>query len=189
MAGPPTADYGTIIIEWQGANQAYPGACTFGVEAAAVTESSLFDLGAALVDLFEVCWDSSTTDIRASLKIGPEASGPTYLIGEGYAGGRTGAPAAPNVALLVSKTILNKSGRFWGRAFLPAPLETEVADRGLLTSGAFLNYSAALGTFQGALEVLGFAPQVFHENSSDPDPVSTLLVQSTVATQRRRMRR
>lgn len=189
MAGPPTSDFAQIVIEWQGANQTYPGATTFGVTAETVSEASLLDLGSALADLFEVCWDSSTTDIKASLKVGPVNIGPTYLIGEGYVGGRSGAPAAPNVALLVSKRILNKSGRYWGRAFLPAPLENEVADRGLLTPGARTNYENALADFYDGLTTTGWTPQVFHEGSSDPDTASQFLVSSTVATQRRRMRR
>lgn len=189
MAGPPTSSFGMIVLRWQGANQTYPGVTTIGTLATSVTESTLSDLGLALDTFTSNTFSSAIEDITAVFKVGPVDIGPTFEIPIDGTGGIAGAPSAPNVALLIRKVIGNVSGRRWGRMFLPAPPETFVADRGLLTTGALGGYQIAADDLYADLVDLGFAPQVFRESSSDADAVDSLSVSPRVATMRRRMRR
>lgn len=189
MAGPPTFSDAMLILEWQGANQTYPGATTLGVQAGTITSATLGDLGSAVQDFVEQTFSVDITDASVSLKVGPVATGPTFFIRDQMAGTWSGASSSPQTALLIRKERLNASGRLWGRMYLPAPPESAVADRGLLETGALTRVDNACIEFFDALVALDFSPQIYYQNSSDPAPVTALSVQPRVATQRRRLRR
>lgn len=189
MAGPPTSSFAQISLLFSDLNATYPGAVTIGVLNPGYNDTLRNELDLLLDDAVPSLFGAAVTVTEALYKVGPSASGPTFVIGGPYAGGISGAPSSPQVAVLVRKDVLAVSGRFAGRFFLPAPPEGSVADQGLLTTATLNAYTSAANDFYNALDAVGCQPYVFAADSSDPRPVSAFSVQGRVATQRRRLRR
>lgn len=139
-------------------------------------------------DLFQaVCVDSCTME-SLSLKCGPDTSGPTYTAVSGAVGGTSGNPAPPNTSLLVTEQVVGLSGRFNGRMFWPGIDEGSIGDGGAI--GSTGPYQAVFNGFQLALNDLGLVPVVLTDmEGASPRTVDTFIVQSVVASQRRRLRR
>ena len=193
MAGPPTANEAQLTFVFSGPGIPEGGVSTLGITSAdrAIDGDLLNDL----VPIIGLLHDSiSTTTIvmdHIEMKRGPNETGPTYEAAVANTGGQAGAACPPNVCILVRKQLPNLSAKFSGRLFWPGVSENQVDDAGTISTAALNQYNAAFDTFHGELISAGVDPAVF-SNSDLVSPVtivSDFIVQSRVATQRRRMRR
>lgn len=135
-----------------------------------------------------------TTLVRVRLKVGPNATGPTFEAGVSMAGTDAGSLLPPNCAVLVHKHTVLGGRANQGRAYLPGV--SEIAGS-LDSSGSFSPVTAAsiaarvedFWTAMGSLPAIGaVTPVILHSGSSDPTPITNFTVASKIATQRRRLR-
>ena len=110
--------------------------------------------------------------------------------------GTQGSASVPqNTATLIRKTTAVGGRRGRGRMFIPGIAESVVNNQGVLTTAAVdqFNVSAALlrvpSAFTGDANVVD-GGVLFHESApTTPTAITALIVQTTCATQRRRLRR
>jgi hypothetical protein len=169
--------------------------CTLGIDVQ--TEGDTPNL------LAENLWDSwrdhilpnQSSDLNitgCTVKYGPQLTGPTGVFFQS-APGLLGSSAVPsNTAYLVSKTTAagGRAGR--GRMFVPGCQETEVSSSGTILLARQTAINTALETFRAELVSEGHPAVLLHGAGSPlfvPNPITGLECQSTVATQRRRLRR
>lgn len=103
------------------------------------------------------------------------------------------ARAPQNCALLVQKRSALGGRANRGRMFVPGVLpEGNVNDQGMITAGTLASMQAAfdglLSDISGAMTGAVDGMVVLHESALDPTPVTSLVVQPLIATQRRRLR-
>lgn len=108
----------------------------------------------------------------------------------------TGAALPQNTAALIHKLSASAGRRNRGRFYLPGLREGEVNDTGLINSGSITGFNNALATWLNKFATL--MPQVdamviLHNlgisGAPPPTPVTQLLIDPVVATQRRRLRK
>lgn len=106
----------------------------------------------------------------------------------------TGAAGAmpPNCAVLIRKFTAAGGRRNRGRMFVPPvhPAETNVSPSGTIAGAQLTNLQTWWGNVLTQMGVAGLPVVLFHsEVPFTPTPVTSFVVQSVIATQRRRMRR
>lgn len=103
----------------------------------------------------------------------------------------SGDPMPPNCALLVSKQTATGGRIGKGRMFLPPAFYGE---SGFDANGNFIGAGQAriqadLDTFRSQCTSTGVGLHLLHSNAGDPpDPITALVLNSRIATQRRRLR-
>lgn len=119
--------------------------------------------------------------------------------------GTQGSPnCPPNCSLLVQKRTLFTGRDHRGRGFYPAGMlvESEVSDAGFIASGVMDGMTADFQAWRDAFDPSAYTPVLLHQfgtyvnsdgetvtvESSLPTPISALVPQSLIATQRRRLR-
>jgi hypothetical protein len=127
-----------------------------------------------------------------SVKFGPVATGPTGEFAGTEAGGAGGQATSPNVAALIHKNTAfgGRAGR--GRMYIPGLQESDLNEAGNLDSGAVTAWQASLLAFLVSVTGDNLDPVVLHgvgSPLSTPSPITSLTIDSKVATQRRRLRR
>lgn len=176
----------TLVFDGNGIR--FPAVTTFGL----TTPSDLEDLE-VIADLFSDCHNaiaSSAVNLASiEYKVGPVASGPTYILPVNRAGSRNANAVPSNTCYLVRKLVEGVSGRQHGRSYWPGPAEAEIGPNGGLIEGLQVTVQNALNTLYVELITLGVTPQVFPTISSDPRAVAIFGADGFVATQRRRLRR
>jgi hypothetical protein len=130
--------------------------------------------------------------IRTLVKMGPDATGPSHERSSLIGGAVTATVVPPNVALLVRKItdLGGRAGR--GRLYLPGLDEDEVNGQGTISGGLASTAQGVFNALATALIGADLFPVVLHGEGSPittPTPITSLSVDSTVATQRRRLRR
>jgi len=164
--------------------------CAFELGAFNPTGGDMFVLASFCGDLQNEISTTQTTLQEIRVKVGPDATGATYTQSVGVNGGEDAATEMPQVAYLIRKVTPAISQRFSGRMYWPGVAVTDTLDGGNLVTAAQTRINDGLFTFQDALYTSwGMEPKIFPATSSDPRNVSSLQVQSRVATQRRRNRR
>lgn len=135
---------------------------------------------------------SSTTAITSILvKMGPNETGPMYELGVSVPGevGSTAVP--PNVSVLIRKTTNQGGRKGQGRFFLPALPENSVNEAGIITPAFVSDINTCMAAFLANL-VGESMPMVLLHSTDGPNTlplaVQSLVCQSKVATQRRRLR-
>jgi len=108
------------------------------------------------------------------------------------AGTLAGASVVQNTAHLVRKFTAEGGRRGRGRMYVPTPTETNVNAIGVLLAAYITSRQAELVAMQTALaahaDVDGLA--LLHDSAPfTPTPITSLVLQQVVATQRRRLRR
>lgn len=110
------------------------------------------------------------------------------------AGSKAGSAITANTAVLVKKLTGSGGRRNRGRMFFPCPVEGDVNHQGQLTNLARSEWEADVakllpgGVIHTAFGFLG-EPVLLHEaGSQTPTPITGLVVDPRVATQRRRLR-
>lgn len=185
------ADYGQATLKYSGAALAYPAANVFGFanagaetaeDAAGVIESAWTGT------VMPLLCDEVTLD-SVLVKLGPDATGPSFELSSSTAGGDADNPDRANTAYLVRKNtdFGGRMGR--GRMYLPGVNEADVADFGTVSGAKVTALDTELEDFLAALALGGIPMVLLHGDTTTPYPVTSLTAQSVTATQRRRMRR
>lgn len=126
------------------------------------------------------------------VKFGPQATGPTGELMFSEAGTAATDSVVSNVAVLVQKVTAmgGRAGR--GRLYMPGIVETQVATNGIITGTLHGYFDAGFTNLLSGLQTLNLDPVLLHAAGSpigSPTPITAFVVQSKVATQRRRLRR
>lgn len=135
----------------------------------------------------------STWNTRNILvKFGPSATGPSAELAVVIVGGSAGLAAPPQNSLLVRKTTLlgGRSGR--GRIYWPGVQEAQVDQAGALAAPYREGLQTGFTAFHAGLNALSLPPVVLHGAGAPltvPTPVANFIVDSRLATQRRRLRK
>jgi hypothetical protein len=127
-----------------------------------------------------------------SIKVGPDATGPTYEHALGAFGSKSGSAAAPNTAALCIKQTAFGGHAGRGRMFLPGIPEGDINEGGTLGGTYLAALQGAVNTFHTGWDGYNLTPVLLHGPGSPlstPTPLTGMTVSATVATQRRRLRR
>lgn len=129
---------------------------------------------------------------ETSVKYGPTLTGPTGVDTANATGGLAANAASSAVTYLVRKTtdLGGRAGR--GRFYLPGVLEGDVGSDGAIAAGPLAALQGEVDEFYDLCIADLLLPVVLHGAGSpinDPTPIEALVVDATVATQRRRQRR
>lgn len=105
------------------------------------------------------------------------------------AGSATALPS--NCALLVKKITATAGRRGRGRFFPPPALIDEggVDTNGTINSATYTTINNRVISFYGNLGIQGLNPLLFHADGSEATPITSLVLDTRIATQRTRMRR
>jgi hypothetical protein len=153
-------------------------------------------------DLMEDVWTanllaltSSVVDlVETRVKMGPVATGPTFISTWAISGTATGSLLPPNCAVLAKKVTALGGRENQGRAYLPGITSFAAS---LDTSGTFsaanaLTITNAMNQLRDDLiadVTIGPAfPVILHSSASPPTQITEWAVSNKLATQRRRLR-
>jgi len=145
-------------------------------------------------------WGSTWREVQTSevtlasvlVKFGPNATGPSGEQAINSAGTDTAGSVAPNTAVLVQKITADGGRAGRGRFFMPGIKESDVGSNGAVDPTDLEGWQTAADDFLEALDTATLPMVVLHGDGSPittPSVVTNLIVSSTVATQRRRLRR
>lgn len=198
--------YGHVNMLFQGAGAPKGAAVTFGVNQVGLTATQVAQ---AVNDAWNGTLKSSTsTSLQLAgtrAKLGPMDVGPFAFVGSGTAGTRVGPLTSPNVTFLIRKNTGIGGRQGAGRIYWPGVAESDVGEGGVVIAGTVTSMQTAwtafftdLGTrlvpmvllhshgaytklVDGQASVVVVAPKL-------PTTVTGVTFDSTVATQRRRLR-
>lgn len=160
---------------------------------AAVTDSDLDDMAAAVATMCVSFVGGNSALTRIVMQTG--AAAPPYLVTERAVeeGFSSGDSFPPNTAALIKKVTLQPGRPGRGRCYIPNILRTRADSAGRWGNSPLVAAQAALDTFfSGAAVASPFAGLVLlHDTSSPvstPNVITQLIMESTLATQRRRLR-
>lgn len=122
-------------------------------------------------------------------KIGPNDTGPSGEFTGTEVGNVTGPGSPSNCTYLLKKNTALGGRKGRGRMYIPGVTESLVGSDGVLTSATVSSLNSEAADFLGTLAFLGHTMVVLHTDATTPTPVTSLVADSTVATQRRRLRR
>jgi len=194
MAGLLTANEGRLMMIFGGSALPTGAVCTLGL----VTTKPGFedsDLELIKTQMVAVHQASSCEEVALrtiDLKVGPEETGPTRSIVVNSNGGQGSGAVPPHTCVLVQKKLANKSARFAGRLFWPGAKEAYVGSSGLLQDTYITGMQEKWNALKVALDAAELFPSVFHPAATVPEEATQIAqfqVATTVATQRRRLRR
>jgi hypothetical protein len=194
MTGLLTANEGRLTMVFGGSALPTGAVCTLGL----VTTKPGFedsDLELIKTQLVAVHQATSCEEVALrtlELKVGPEETGPTKAIVVNSNGGQGSGAAPPHTAVLVQKKIADKSARFSGRLFWPGAKEAYVGSSGVLDNQYLTGMQNKWDVLKQNLDAADLFPSVFHPAATVPEEatqISQFVVATTVATQRRRLRR
>jgi hypothetical protein len=131
----------------------------------------------------------STALVETLVRIGPSPDGPVGNHIATVLGGNTGSQVTPQVAVLVRKRTNLGGKRHRGRFYLPGLIEGGVNERGEVSSATQTAFQTQAAEMLAALITAGIPMVILHNGITAPTPVTELIVDSRVATQRRRLRR
>jgi len=197
--------FAEVSVEMRNDADPEPWYITFGIditEAGGDTDLMHETVSAALIAGIQPSLSTSTTITGAKYRIG-QASGPPLAVDYSLSlDGASSAQRLPqNCALLVRKQTLRAGRPGKGRFFVPSVPEGSVSEIGVLETDYKNTMQAQMGDMWTILTygpedppVGPPCPMVLLHNSGtpggvDPDLVTSLQVQSVIATQRRRLRR
>jgi len=191
VANIPTG-YANILIPHKHSGSARSAAITFGVE-----NVGAFATPAAVADAVWNAWEPEVTvAVDSAVTIGPPIATVNYggvpVTGSGTSStvGGTGLDSIPgNGALLVQKLSILGGRQNRGRFFMPWCLqEANVDELGGIAGGTVSDYQDIFDNVLTALATEDVPMVVLHTGAGTPATVSQLVVQSTIGTQRRRIR-
>jgi hypothetical protein len=188
---------GYAQINWQFTGSSLPHGAdvTLGVDISSYggnASAAASDAHDAWVDNMIPRQVNTVTLSNTHVKFGPNATGPAADAGSPTAGGGGNPGISTQVAALVHKTTLFGGHAGRGRMFVPGLMESDVNQAGVLDSGTLGAWQTSV---DGLLSDLGTAlliPVLLHgvgSPLSTPSTITDFTVDSTVATQRRRLRR
>lgn len=203
--------FAQVTHEFSGINVPTGAAVVYGVSN--VPADSAAAIAAGIDPLFAQfvidCCSPDVTLETTKVKLGPDATGASAeFSGEGGTGGNGTTSLSPGSALLFTKNTALGGRRGRGRMYLPGVAEVVVNDAGGLEAGAALQFQTAADALLQDLETAGWPMFLLHSPPTEwqivngqsrrievagsvpaPTEVTSLTVSSTIATQRRRLRR
>ena len=194
MAGPPTATEAVIACHFTGPATPSGAVSTLGVHDAGgeITSTEL----AAALPLFKAFHSKMSVNMCTlsylEMKVGPDATGPTYTVSAAHGGEAASGGVPPNTCVLVRKELREVSGKFAGRMFWPGMPESQVGVDGVIEQTQLAQMQTAADALFTGLVTLGLEPAVFGSTDlllSKVQICERFAVQTRVATQRRRLRR
>lgn len=125
------------------------------------------------------------------VKFGPTATGPSALHNVGTTGSIGSQGISPQVSILVQKRTAFGGRRGRGRLYFPGPTESDVTNAGEVDSAYHAAAQLAFDNLLAEFSSDGMPWVLLHGGAGAPVPydITSLEVSSTVATQRRRLRR
>lgn len=188
--------YGQVNLEFAGTALPTGAQVTYGLSLD-VTPLPLGDIPEAIA----VAWSASnmralmtttTALVKVSLKVGPNATGPTYEFAANVQGTDAGQAVTPNTSILFKKVTAFGGRAGSGRFYLPSFDETEVDLAGNLSPAMVTAAQNAVNAFKTAHDDDNLTWTLLHGEGSvisTPSEILSIEVQNKVATQRRRLRR
>jgi len=189
------ADFAQINWSHTGGGLPFGADVTLGVDVSTYAGSpsqAAIDAREAWADNMLPVLNSAISLSLPSVKFGPTATGPTGTASGGGAGGGATPGMSPNVAYLIHKATIfgGRAGR--GRMFVPGVAESSVNQAGDVDGGSVTALQGAVDALIADLNTAGMIPVLLHGAASPltvPSTITTMTVDSRVATQRRRLRR
>jgi hypothetical protein len=190
--------YADISVELRHALLPRPAFITFGVNPSItdpVAVASKVDVAINAAGSLKSRFDNNVTIGPITARLGTDGAedlaGVSAVTAAGGAG-QTSVP--PNVAVLVHKRTARGGRRGRGRLFLPWWIGTaDVDERGAIASATFGFMQTCLNTFLAALVTNDVQMHLLHGAGQTPigapDAVTSMTLDPTVATQRRRLGR
>lgn len=183
--------FSQATLNFAGNGLANPGAVVFGMDQGGGADPDT--VAEQVYGAFEATILTQLTDditlTSCLVKFGPNTTGPSAEFAAAAIGGIGGAGSPSNAAYLVRKntSLGGRQGR--GRMYLPGVAESTTGSDGAIDPGTRDIIQDEVTTF-GNLLVLASIPMVLlHTDATAPTPVTTLVLQGRIATQRRRLRR
>jgi hypothetical protein len=188
------ADYGEVQWIAQLPGDTHTTEVTVGVALdGSPTASDVFDLytDGGWQDLWHAIAVEQWTMVRGRCVIGDGTGSPPVVETIFADDGATGSDGiTPNTAVLIKKSTGLGGRANRGRMYWPGVDEDSVAPTGALDSGFVSGVQVLADALIPALNVGPFIGYVIlHTDNSTPTPITGFLVESTVATQRRRLPR
>lgn len=192
--------FAQTVIEIQLAGKPTPFGVTLGIDPpplftpAAIAEAvyeSLIQSGSMFSATPSEAWsqDYTLVGVHATLM---DASGP--LLGD-FTDPRSGDVVTqvtpPNTAILVRKGTASGGRQGRGRSYWPNVwwAETGISNAGIIESAVLVQIQARLNVWMDELGERNMTPVLLHSSAElPPYPITSMQVQSLVATQRRRLR-
>lgn len=189
-------DFAQVNLLFDGEGLPTGAQMTFGVDVSAFSGEP--DAAGAQVNAEVAAADimGNVTDFityRGCLvKYGPDATGPSALVSDEIVGALESQAAPPNVSALIRKLTAagGRSGR--GRCYLPGIAEGDIFASGALGESRRDGISTAFNAFRTAMATADLPLVVLHQAGAPlttPTPITFLICDTNVATQRRRLRR
>lgn len=175
---------------------------TWGVDVSDFGTTDLAEIGAGNINAFWPTFvdqfSTAVTLLGCQVRLGDDsASPPVHFQADGRNGSNTDAKLPQNCALLVKKQTGLGGRQHRGRMFMPGVLsEGEVDAVGQISSASMTSLTGDVVNFLSALESgVGEGPMpmvVLHNQTGTdtplPTPVTSLVVDPRISTQRRRLR-
>lgn len=196
--------YGQAAIEMRSDYDPESWYTTFGVDLSAAAgdyEAAAVGAVTAFENAFQLGFLSNqVTIVGIDLRVGQDGPSPLYVrVNRGNKGTSAAEKLPQNCALLLHKGTGRPGRTGRGRMFLPGVLdEGQVSQVGILSGSQLSNCQDRANTFlsnleDGSMGAVTATPMVLLHNSgvpggTTPDPVSTLVVDNKISTQRRRLR-
>lgn len=189
------ADYGQVNWVFAGSGVPLGAEVTMGFQkdsfVGTADEAAEQLAGAYIGSLLTVMTDGATL-VNTKVKFGPNDIGAIGEFPSDEQGGLSVSQTAPQVAILINKitTFGGRSGR--GRMFVPSATETDILPSGALDGPYRAAWQAEADQLLASMATADLPAMLLHsEDSPAPNPyiVQSLVVASTCATQRRRVRR
>lgn len=119
--------------------------------------------------------------------------GPDPVLAQSFipeVGSQAGEALPSNCAFLVRKTTARGGRKGRGRMYLPPTRvgEESVSITGVHLASTITATNSGLAASLAAMDTAGVPAMLLHEDGSAPDAITSLTLQSVIATQRRRMR-
>jgi hypothetical protein len=183
--------FAQCTMGFAGNGLANPAAVVFGIDQGGGANpddvaEQVYDTWVATI-LNQQCDD--ITLVSCLVKFGPNDTGPSAEFTGNDPGVLSASGAVSNTAYLVRKntSLGGRKGR--GRMYLPGVVESTVGSDGAIDPTPLASLQLEVTGFGNVL-TLGSLPMVLlHNDATAPTPVTSLVVQGRVATQRRRLRR
>lgn len=132
--------------------------------------------------------NNSVTLAKTVIKQGPVATGPTYEHTDPIEGDQSGEPEPPQVCYLMKKRTALGGRLNRGRFYLPGTQTSHVDLDGTVDGGQLGALTTAALNLLAGLALADMPMVVLHGGTSLPTPVTQLLADPKVATQRGRLR-
>lgn len=184
--------YSQVNMKFGGAFLPRKAQVTFGVDNTA-HDFGPHDIGAEVAGAYnDNLKPFQTTGVLLEsvlVKNGPNATGLEFDYPAAIAGTSASDSTSPQTAALVIKDTAHGGRKGKGRFFWPGFSEAWVNGTGQIDPTALASWQTALTAFFNDLAAFGIPIVVLHNDATTPYTCTALVASSTVATQRRRVRK